>query len=313
MESSFIVRHYVPDTDLPALSRMLTEIEFVDRDGEDTSEESLRIALTWPNYRPDQDVWVVEKDGTLVGYGVALEQPSQRCTLYVAVHPSQRRRGLGSQLLDLTLARAREFGLKTILIYANEHNRTANDFLERRGFNMVGASGGMMAPADLTLPSFEWPTGFVLKRFADLNDLYILAVALIDCYQGMWGHHNSEQPSADNPNVLRFLSYYGANNILLLFDANNTVSGICSLKPEDRQGENGQLLDLLDGPGVIQKYRSDGLQRQLVLAGIQCLRERGQHAIKLEFYGDDEKTLDIYRELGFEMTQQYIAYHKDLA
>ena len=55
MTSPFVIRHYVPEKDLPELARLLTEIESIDRDGEDTSEEYLRSALTWPNYRPGQD------------------------------------------------------------------------------------------------------------------------------------------------------------------------------------------------------------------------------------------------------------------
>src|SRR5262245_14104934 len=104
----YTIRHYVPEKDLTPLSQMLTEIESIDQDGEDTSEEALRTALTWPNYRPEQDVWVVELEGQLVGYAVALEQPSQRCTVYAVVHPSQRGKGLGKQLLDLVIGRARE-------------------------------------------------------------------------------------------------------------------------------------------------------------------------------------------------------------
>src|SRR5512134_2753213 len=120
--SDFAIRHYAPEQDLPSLSRLLTEIESIDRDGEDTSEEYLRASLSWPNYRPDQDVWVAEAEQRLVGYGVALEQPSQHCTIYVVVHPSQRRRGLGSRLLALVLERAHELGSQNVLVYANEKN-----------------------------------------------------------------------------------------------------------------------------------------------------------------------------------------------
>ena len=309
---NFIIRHYNPETDLVSLSRMLTEIESVDRDGEETSEEYLRRALEWPNYRPAQDVWVAEADGKLVGYGVAFEQPSQQCTLYLVVHPSQRRKGLGSQLLDLVLGRAREFGSTSLLIYSSEHNKVSRSFLEHRGFTFVGTSGGMIAPANLEVPPFEFPAGFTLKHFSELNDLYILAVALMDCYHGMWGHNHSEKASADNPNVARFLSYYGAYNILLLFDGENDVTGICSVKSEGANDENGNPLDILDAPGVIQKFRADGLQRPLVLAGLHRLREQGQRAVKLEFWGEDENSLDLYRTLGFEMSQQYVAYHKEL-
>ena len=56
MEESFTIRHYVPEKDLSSLSRTLTEIESMDRDGEDTSEEYLRVSLAWPNYHPYQVV-----------------------------------------------------------------------------------------------------------------------------------------------------------------------------------------------------------------------------------------------------------------
>ena len=69
MENTFTIRHYVPENDLSELSRLMTEIEAMDRDGEDTSEEYLRASLAWPNYRPAQDVWVAESEGKLVGYG----------------------------------------------------------------------------------------------------------------------------------------------------------------------------------------------------------------------------------------------------
>ena len=36
MENSFTIRHYVPEADLSPVARMLTEIEAIDRDGEDS-------------------------------------------------------------------------------------------------------------------------------------------------------------------------------------------------------------------------------------------------------------------------------------
>jgi ribosomal protein S18 acetylase RimI-like enzyme len=50
----------------------------------------------------------------------------------------------------------------------------------------------------------------------------------------------------------------------------------------------------------------------MVLAGIQHLRKKGTRPITLEFWGDNENALNIYRALGFEMVNQYIAYHKGL-
>jgi mycothiol synthase len=290
----------------------LVDIELIDRDGEDTSEEYLRAALEWPNYRPDQDVWVAELRGKLVGYGVALEQPSQRCTLYVVVHPLHRRKGLGSRLLELTLNRAHELGLKNILVYANDHNSASNFFLKHHGFVPVGSSGAMKAPASIKIPSFEFPSGFTLKRYSEVNNSLILLAALDDCYLDMWGHQHNDKRTEEEIQSPRFLKYYDADDILLLLDAKNAVSGICSLKSEGKRDENGDKADLLDAPGVIKEYREQGYQRQLVLAGMQHLRKMGTRPIVLEFWGDHENILNIYHSLGFDMLNHYITYHKEL-
>jgi len=314
MMSNFLIRHYNPLLDLSALSLMLTEIESVDRDGEDTSEEYLLASLDWPNYRPDRDVWVAELDGQLVGYGVALEQPSQKCTLYVVVHPSQRRKGLGSQLLELVLTRAQEVDSKNILIYANERNIASNLFLKRHGFVSVGSSGAMRAPSTLEIPEFDFPTGFQIKKYSEVTKPQILLSALNHCYLDMWGHQHNDNPSEEELRSPRFLKYYAADDILLLFDSKDAICGICSLKPEGKKDGDGSVSDLLDAPGVIKKYREQGYQRQLVLAGIQHLRQKDSHThhVTLEFWGESENALNLYRELGFEMLNHFLTYHKEL-
>jgi len=308
----FLIRHYIPETDLVPLSKMLTEIESIDRDGEDTSEDALRTALTWHNYRPDQDVWVAESDAKLVGYAAALEQPSQNCTVYAVVDPSQRRRGLGSQLLRLTLERAGALGSKNILIYANEHNDAANLFLKSHQFQRVGSSGVMKAPGPMEISPYEFPAGFTLKRYSEVNEPRILLDALNVCYLDMWGHQHNDKRSEEELRSPRFLKYYDAEDILLLFDAKDSIVGICSVKSEARKAADGSSADLLDAPGVIREYRQQGYQRQLVLAAIQHLRKNGTRPITLEFWGDGEQALNIYRGLGFEMADHYLAYHREL-
>jgi len=312
MSFPFTIRHYVPEQELSHLARLLTEIESIDRDGEDTSEEYLRAALSWRNYRPDQDVWVAESEGMLVGYGVAFEQPSGQCTLYVVVHPEQRRKGLGSQLLALTLNRAHEVGSKKILVYANEHNRASNLFLTRHKFQPVGSSGSLRLGAEVEALSAEFPEGFALKRYSEVNDPLILLKALNECYLGMWGHQHNDNPTEEERKSPRFLHYYDSQDILLLFDEKNSIFGICSFKSQGKQEGNGEISDLLDGPGIIQPYREQSYQRPLILAGIEHLRKRGRRPITLEFWGDNENALNIYRSLGFEMVNRFIAYHKEL-
>jgi len=312
MKNSFTIRPYVPETDLLHLALVLGEIESIDHDGEDASEEYLRNALTWPNYRPLLDSWVAEMDGKIIGYASALEQPSQDCAMYVVVHPSQRRQGLGSQLLQSALTRTHEFGSNKILIYANERNDASQPFLEHHQFQQVGSSGALKLDTLVEFPPPEFPQGFSLKKYSEVGDPLILLRALYICYQNMWGHRHNDNPSEEERKSPRFLKYYSPDDVLLLFDAKDSIFGICTLRSEGKHEGDGQTSDLLDGPGIIEEYREQGYQRPLVLAGIRHLRQNGTRAITLEFWGDNENALNIYRSLGFEMVNRFLAYHREL-
>ena len=312
MKNSFNIRPYMPETDLSHLALVLGEIEAIDHDGEDASEENLRNALTWPNYRPSLDSWVVELDGRIVGYASALEQPAQDCAIYAVVHPAQRRMSLGSQLLEVALSRAHEFGSKKILIYANERNQAAQRFLEHHQFLQVGSSGALKLDSLEEFPSAEFPPGFSLKKYSEVGEPLVLLKALYVCYQNMWGHRHNDNPSEEELESPRFLKFYRPDDILLLFDDKDSIFGICTLKSEGKRELDDQLSDVLDGPGIIEEYREQDYQRQLVLAGIQHLRQKGTRPITLEFWGDNENALNIYRSLGFEMVNRFIAYHKEL-
>ena len=255
---------------------------------------------------------MAETDGKIVGYASALEQPSQECAMYAVVHPSQRRKGLGSQLLKSAMKRAREFGSKKILIYANEHNDSSNRFLENHQFQQVGSSGVLKLDTQEESPFPEFSQGFSLKKYSEVGDPLILLIALNICYQNMWGHRHNDNPSEEERRSPRFLKYYSPDDILLLFDEKDSIFGICTLKSEGKRESDGQLSDVLDGPGIIEECREQDHQRPLVLAGIRHLRQKGTRPITLEFWGDNENALDIYRSLGFEMVNRFLAYHKEL-
>ncbi len=302
--SDFSIRHYTPEQDLSLLSSLLTEIESIDHDGEETSEEYLRSMLDWQNFDPAQNVWIAESGGKFVGYGQILPRPQSYSSIYVVVHPSQRRKGLGGRLLSLTLARAHEAQCKTILVYAAGHNVGSNAFLPKHGFEVVGTSGAMVAPV-AELPPVESPSGYLIRRYPELGDLTLIIQALSQCYKGMVGH-NQNVTSAD-----RYMNYYGEEGIHLLFDEKEKLVGVCAGKPEGKTDERG-LSHLLDAPGLSKEYRQRGFQRFLTLAVMHWLREKGAHPITLEYWGDDKQAIALYRGLGFELVNEQFTYQKEL-
>lgn len=300
----FIVRHYVPEQDLSSLSRLLTEIESIDRDGEETSEEYLRSMLEWPNFDAAQNAWIAELDGHFAGYSQIIPRPKSYSSMYIAVHPLQRRKGLGSTLLSLALDRAREAEVNMFLVYATRRNAGSNAFLMRHGFEVVATSGAMVAPV-AELPQAEIPSGYFIRRYPELGDPAIVVQALDRGYRDMVGH-GQNVTSAD-----RYIKYYGAEGIHLLFDEKETLIGICAGTPAGKTDERG-VSDLLDAPGVVREYRQRGFQRFLALRVMHWLREKGMHPITLEYWGDDEQAIAIYRSLGFELVNEQLTYQKEL-
>jgi mycothiol synthase len=302
--TEFQIRHYNPEVDLPTLSRILTEIESIDSDGEETSEEFLRSMTKWQNFDPDQNVWIAELAGRFVGYGQILPRSDSPSTIYVVVHPNYRRKRLGSQLIALALSRINATHSRNILIYAAGHNAASNAFLKHHGFEVAGTSGVLVAQVS-DLPQAEILAGYSVRRYPELGDSQIVVQALNDCYKDMVGHHQNVT-SAD-----RYMEYYGSEGIHLLFDPADKLIGICAGNPEGKTDEHGTS-DVLDAPGITKENRDKGFQRFLTLTVMNWLRQKGARPIALEYWGDDEKTLAIYRMLGFDLVNQQITYYKEL-
>src|SRR5579863_1560441 len=137
----YTFRRFQPTVDLARQSRLYAAIEAVDRDGEDTSEATLRETLTWPGHDPLLDRWVVvapDDPETLIGFAGLWKGPAnERGDVVVKTHPAWRRRGIGGELLTRMQARARERGCATVGAYVNVRHAETDALLLARGFTRL--------------------------------------------------------------------------------------------------------------------------------------------------------------------------------
>jgi mycothiol synthase len=304
------IRPYKPAIDLPHLAQLLTEIEAIDQDGEDTSEAMLRDQLQWPNHQPEEDCWVVEAPGLprrLIGYGSAYAQTAERCTGYVAVHPRWRRQGLGSALLARVIGRACQTGAKHVLAYASAKNEASNRFLRRQGMQPVGHAWVMRAPVTLSLAQPEWPSGYRVRSYAEAPDPAALAMAL-NGFQDMWGHGENSQPMTAEriPNTY-LLRHYDPAGIFIAYAPDGSATAQCSVRLNGKQ-ERGRTFDILDAPGVVPAQRHLGLQRPMTLTALQWQHNHSGNDVELQSWGDSEATAAVYQGIGFSLHAHFIAY-----
>lgn len=129
----FSLRIADPQTDYPALVAMLNLIE-----PEPLSATQLR---EWDTPAPGKlrRRMIAGQDGDIIGYsfvGREAFEPDGRYHLWLAVHPQQRRRGLGAQLYHEALAFARTQGATSLASEVQDNAPDSLRFAETRGFQI---------------------------------------------------------------------------------------------------------------------------------------------------------------------------------
>lgn len=99
----------------------------------------------------DRELFVAEADGVLVGYTMLVHaepyDPDVRAVVTarpatelskVYVHPDHHGAGLAAQLVERSVAAARERGAVVVWLGVNQQNDRANRFYAKQGFERVG-------------------------------------------------------------------------------------------------------------------------------------------------------------------------------
>ncbi|CAG0928658.1 hypothetical protein TFLX_00999 [Thermoflexales bacterium] len=314
----WILRNYRADSDadLFRLLKLYNEIEAHDRDPNPSTEADLRAQLKWQGHDPACDRWVIESPhdpDQLIGYGRVFAQSSERTVVWILVHPAWRRQKIGTLLLQRALERAHEQGAAHMTSTATVEDVSATAFLTRNHFSAAGDNWSLLASQDLQAGAPCWPTGYTVRTYAQVQHLPTLVEVLNRCYSDMWGHRENT-PDAVNEQYLsqamvRRPELYIPEAMFIAFAPDGSVAGFCRAEFE---AQGNKKLKVVDGPGVVPEHRPQRLQRPLALAAAQWLNARQAGPVTLYAWGDNEKTIEIYRELGFVLQEHWIEYKRDL-
>lgn len=309
-QKEWSTRLFNPAADFYKLLALRNAMEAIEPTDGDTSEESLRATLTWRGHDPARDRWfamATDDPNKLIGYAWVFAQSSARVVANIRVHPDWRRRGVGSALLACAQARALEYGANHMTEGRWANAEPAHYFLLHHGFMPVGNNRFFTAPADVPLPEPEWPAGYTVHPFAQVQDLAVLAKACNRCYHDMWGHAENDPTAVDEARLAAGIrdspEFYNPEAIFIAFAPDGDVAGICygrAFGHEGNDAASGRPKKVVDSPGVVPELRHLGLQRPLTIITMQWLRDNvGAGPIELWSYGDQEEAVAIYLKLGF--------------
>lgn len=297
--------------DLAAVVALLNDVKLDDQDEDLMSEEALGELFTWAGQKPEENarVAVAADRASIAGFALLLNVPNdENADLLLAVHPSRRGQGIGSQLLAQLLERARELRLRAVRGYVNVANTAAARFVRTRGFEPVSTYVRLAIEASCPFPRPHLPPGFEARSYDQVQRLDLFVQAMNRGYEGRWGHlHVSEE------DVAAWFPRLKQEGIMLLFAPDGALAGIGRAElSEQLTARRGVLTGMIDAPGVIPEYRQHELYVPLLLTLIHWLLTEGPARIEIESWGDDAQTLARYRDLGFWLAREEISYRRVL-
>jgi mycothiol synthase len=315
-------RGYRGEDDLPAMLLVYNAAHEADGLEEVTTLDDLRRNYaTLVNCDPARDILMAEVDGELVAYSrvfwLDLVEGGRSYENFGFVHPAWRRRGIGGAMHRHNERRLREiaaghegvepkwFGSEGIESDPGNTALMRNDGYEaaRYFYDMVAPSlDGITAPA--------LPEG-IETRPVTRDQYRFIWDAMAEAFRDHWGEAEwaeedwqrfSTDPENQDPRFWR-----------VGWDADQVAGVIATTVPVEENERFGRSRVYVSSVSVRRPWRRRGLARALLASSLVAAREAGYTSASL---GVDSNSptgaTDLYRSLGFEPENTFIAWRKPL-
>ena len=264
----------------------------------------------WRQLDLEQDVWVVvAPDGTFAGYGYVKDRRHARLDVEIYVHPLHYEQGIGTTLVRLTEARAREHitlappeSQVVVNNWINALNPQARSILEREGYTPVRYFFRMEIDFREEPPPASWPVGITLRRCEVDEDLRAFYETTEEAMADHWGH---VAISFEEWRERRTGSLFDPSLWFLALDDGEPVAAVmCSIS--DGMG-------WIDSLAVRRPWRRRRLGFALLTHAFRELHGRGMRRFALGVDAESPTgATRLYERAGMRIGQQYATYSKEL-
>ena len=303
---SYIIRNYRP-ADFDKYVRLNTEAEKLEPTERCLSPQIISENLHRPNHSPEQDLFLVETAGNIVGYmDITPNLNIGRVIFDCLIHPDHRRRGLASKLLGYAMHRAKELGAKVAHVNIPQDNAVAKIVLRKLGFRFVRR----FLELRLDMSKVRWQdTDQPALQYRHLQHSEEGKLTEIQnrSFAGTWGY---------NPNTVEEISYQinsmncSPEEVVLTCDEEKVV-GYCwtriTCEAKAATGERKGQIRML---GVDPAYRSREIGKGVLLAGLAYIKSKGLQVAELTVDGRNKEACALYRSVGFKVRTSSLWYEK---
>ena len=302
---AYTIRHYQPK-DFDKYVLLNTEAAKLEPTGRCISPQVIAEHLGRPNYSPEQDLFIAEIAGNVVGYmDIRPELTIGRVILDCWVHPEHRRRGLATRLLNYSTHRAKELGTRVAHVNIMEDNAVAQRVLSRLGFSLVRR----FVKLRLDITDVRWSD---INRVA-LGCRYLqrgeedkLTQIQNRAFAGHWGY---------NPNTMEEITYRtnlsncSPEDVVLACDGDKIV-GYCWIGIACEGGATSERRGRIFMLGVDPDYRGKEIGKRVLLAGLARLKSKSLQVAELTVDSENKAACALYKSIGFKVQTSSFWYEK---
>ncbi len=312
-------RAYRGEEDLPAIAALCTLCEELDQLDIPTSVQGLRAVFASPMVDPTRDLrlWNDEA-GQLYGFSHLELRGSEHETdgmLWFRVHPEARDGSLEAAIINWAATRLNEVQRErggTVKLYAGTNSLDAWRIatLEQHGFTPVRYLLRMDHPMAAPLPEPELPPGFTLRPLAGEAEVAAWVEMFNLSFIDHWNHHPL---TVEQRLYIMSEPDYNPDYDLIAVGPDGTFAAFCACAFDNEElARSGQRIGWIYVLGTRRGFRSMGLGRAMLLAGMRRLQADGVTTVRLIV---DAQSLTgatrLYESVGFSTAQTFIRYFRN--
>jgi len=303
--SAYTIRNYQPK-DFDKYVLLNVEAEKLKPTGWGVSPQVVAENLGQPNYSPEQDLFVVEIAGDIIGYmDTRPELTIGRAILDCWVHPEHRRRGLATRLLNYSMRRDKELGARVAHVNIMEDNVVAQRVLSRLDFSLVRR----FLELRLDIADIHWPDinqAALECRYLQRGEEGKLTQIQNRAFAGTWGY---------NPNTVEEITYCinrstcSPEDVVLIYEGDKVI-GYCWTGIACEGGATNERKGQIYMLGTDPDYRGRGVGKKVLLAGLARLKSKSLQVAELTVDSENKAACALYKSIGFKVQTSSFWYEK---
>lgn len=291
--------------DLDALTRLHNEISGIVGSDKSFDRTHMRELLSQPSCNPEEDCFVAASQDELVGFAiVARELAIGRTVASGGVLEHRCNEGTGRKLVNRVVEYSSSLNASVLHIEVPSDGVQAVHILESEGFQEVKCFWKMRWDGS-KIPPVRLPDGFEFRSFKLGEDEAALTDLQNAAFGDNWGFcpNTVEEISAR----VRF-SRCDPEGIIFATDANRLVAYNWTVRISS--GDRGT--GVIAMTGVHPDFRSQGLGKAVVIAGMAYLKTKGVDGIELEVDSENGPATKLYLGLEYQPVGHGVWYQKEL-